>query len=268
MDLISTKINRTCSKCGKPFEAKIFRVGEREASLDTCPLCREKEREAENIELAEQELSEAIKEQRLSWHLKSGIELKYQSKTFDNFERSRQPKAFDAVKKYKSGSMVLLSPSGPEGYGIGKTHLVCALANHLIETAAPASYRNGSYYVVIHPCPVHFTREASLLSRIRQTFNQDGETDEAIYSQLSKVPLLIIDDVGKVRPKDLSFTQSVYFRVIDDHYNNEKPIILTTNLLLDELEAHIGGACADRLREMAGVKGFVKMKGQSFRREL
>jgi DNA replication protein DnaC len=47
--------------------------------------------------------------------------------------------------------------------------------------------------------------------------------------------------------------------------NGYTPIILTTNLSLSELEAHIEGACTDRLREMCRVN-IVKMAGVSYRK--
>jgi len=43
-------------------------------------------------------------------------------------------------------------------------------------------------------------------------------------------------------------------------------LILTMNLTLQELEDHIGGAPADRLREMCGRSGFITMKGESYRK--
>ena len=160
-------------------------------------------------------------------------------------------------------SILLLSPNV---YGVGKTHLVCALANKIVETAEPARLTR-SLYIQKYRCPVYFITEAKLLSRIRDTYNKkDGETEEEIYTTLQAYQLLIIDDVGKVRPRDYSFLQGVYFRIIDDRYTNEIPIILTTNLDANELEAHIGGASADRLREMFGKEGFIILKGQSYRR--
>lgn len=98
-------------------------------------------------------------------------------------------------------------------------------------------------------------------------FNDEAlETDEAIYTQLENVRLLIIDDVGKRVPRDLNFIQQVWYRIIDGRYRKEKPVVLTTNLLPVDMEMHIGGASADRLTEMVGVKGFVAMKGESYRR--
>jgi len=153
---------------------------------------------------------------------------------------------------------------------VGKTHLSCALINQICDTEEKAAISSDGH-IYKHSCPVYFTTENELLLRIRKTYNksneheEDAETEDKIYAKLSRFQLLIIDDVGKVRPKDLTFLQGVYFNIIDDRYTNEMPIMLTTNLDLPALEEHIGGACADRLREMCGKENFIKMTGKSWR---
>lgn len=201
---------------------------------------------------------------RERWKAESGVSGIFLAKTFANFKRELQPKAFDAVSSLKESSLVLLSP---DVYGLGKTHLVAALANHLLATSEPAYFQEKSYHIVVARCPIHLTTEAVMLARIRNTYNrEEGETEEEIFSQLIHVPLLIIDDVGKVQPRDLSFLQGVYYRIIDARYIHERRLILTTNLHLSELEEHIGGASTDRLREMCGKSGFIIMKGTSYRK--
>jgi DNA replication protein DnaC len=193
-------------------------------------------------------------------------------KTLDNFERKYQERAFDVISRYdwskeNAKSIVLLSP---EWYGAGKTHLVCGLVHRIINTAESA-YINSEGFIKRRRCPVYFTTETDLLLRIRSTYNRqpgdDGEREEGIYNKLNRYQLLIIDDVGKVKPRDYAFLQQVYYRIIDSRYVNEQPIILTTNLRANDLEAHIGGSCADRLREMAG-SNFVVMKGESYRKKV
>jgi len=104
-----------------------------------------------------------------------------------------------------------------------------------------------------------------LLLRSRETYNNNGETENAIYKELDDVPLLVIDDVGKKQHRDYNFVMGVYYRVIDARYTSQRPIILTTNLDFKELEEHVGGASADRIREMADGN-IVKMTGQSYRK--
>ena len=258
--------NAKCCECGAEFEQAIYiRPDGSEVPPDTlCPGCRRLAAEVAKEERQQAALAEADEMQRDEWELQCGVEPMFSGKTFDNFTRSLQPKAYDAVSKWEGGSIVLMSPNI---YGVGKTHLVSALANKLVSSEKAAGFRkNGSIFR--YDCPVRIENESRLLSRIRQTFHSnEGESDEDIYEKLSRPRLLIMDDVGKVRPRDLSFTQSVHYRIIDDRYCREEPFVLTTNLSPDELEAHIGGACADRLREMCGKSGIIVMKGQSYRRE-
>lgn len=239
--------------------------------IELCRDCQEKERAKQRKVELEKELAKIIVED-VDWWEDSHIPAYFFDKTFATFDRKIQPKAFDVVKNLhwqisedltQGQSLVLLSPAL---YGVGKTHLVCALVNEIIETEDKAVICGER--IVKHRCPVYFTTENELLRRIRTTYDHKdgGETEEGIYRQLSHVDLLIIDDVGKVRPKDLSFLQGVYFNIIDQRYSDSQPIILTTNLDYDQLEEHIGGACADRLREMAG-KNFIKMTGTSYRQK-
>ncbi len=215
------------------------------------------------------------------WLEECNIPPHFRGKTFANFDRKLQPTAFGIMKNYdreSRESIVLLSP---DLYGVGKTHLVAALINKTYLVPEDAACITQSEYIAFnedgsyvnikkYPCPVYLAVENNLLSRIRATYNrhkedEDAETEEDVYRRLERYEMLIIDDVGKVRPRDYSFLQGVYFRIIDYRYSNGMPVILTSNLSLTELEAHIGGACADRLVEMAGKENFIVMTGKSYR---
>jgi len=276
---ILRKETRTCA-CGRKFVAHIKVIDGKDVldGFDTCFACRATVREAKFREERLAKIPEARENQRWVWFDECNLPPKFCDKTFENFERKLQPGAFDVMLKYDYHfevdppcSLVLLSP---DRYGVGKTHLAAALLNRIIEMEETVHVsKDGDFHNL--PCPVYFTAENLLLSRIRQTYSRSNkynddecceETEEDIYQKLEKYALLIIDDVGKVRPRDYSFLQGVYFRVIDFRYTHQHPIILTTNLSLAELENHIGGASSDRIREMAGKDGFIVMKGQSFRK--
>ncbi len=263
------KETKKCEECSKDFVAHIVSCdGIDKPSILLCPECGRKARESEEHEELLRILPQKIEDQRESWWEKCGVPPLFAGKTFGNFDSKLQPKAFDVAKNYSCQwdgdtpplSMILLSPNL---YGTGKTHLVCAIVNREIEERE-AAYLSGGQ-IRANRCPAYFATEAALLLRIRSTYSkEDGETEEAIYRELTTDSLLVIDDVGKVRPRDYSFLQGVYFRVIDSRYVNSQPLILTTNLDYNELEEHIGGASADRLREMAGGN-IVKMSGKSYR---
>jgi len=272
----STTVEVTCP-CGKQFTSNvwIWRDGVRSSPYEKCHECRDLDEYNERKEEAEVELKRITEDQRDQWQEESNIPAKFWSKTFGDFSKALQPKALEATKNLQwkwdesldvpPKSLVLLSPGV---YGVGKTHLVCALANQIIGTEQKA-YLRKDLFVHKCRCPVHFTSEAELLRRVRMTYNANAqETEGDVYQELSRFDLLIIDDVGKVRPRDLNFLQGVYFSIIDSRYNGQSPVVLTTNLGFAELEEHIGGACADRLREMAGNEGFVKMAGKSYRQAI
>jgi DNA replication protein DnaC len=243
-------------------------------AIDRCDACRAAASLKEQTDAKVVELGQVCQEQRAKWRETCGLPLKLLGKTFANFEKARQPKAFKAMDKYdwRVGKSLVLLSHGRDGksdaYGLGKSHLCGALVNKIVE-AEETAWLVQAFWIQKRRCPVLYITETQLIDRIKASFNDGaGEPTDAIYKALTTCDLLIIDDVGKEPPKDYRFLQSVYFRIIDGRDGNKKPIILTTNLKLDpELEYHLGGPSADRLNEMCGDSNFVSMTGKSYRRE-
>ncbi len=226
-----------------------------------CELCSSLHEAREKAAAHLAEVQAADDSRRQEWRLTCGLGDLH--KTFEEFDRTRQPRAFKALTEWDGGSFVLASPGT---FGVGKTHLVAALAQFLTMTSQAAVSIQGN--VIRLPRPCLFTTEQRIIGRIRATFNANAtEIDEQVYLELEKIRLLIVDDVGKVRPRDPKFLEQVWYRIIDSRYTAHRPVVLTTNLSLDELESHLGGAVSDRLREMCGRQGFITMKGQSYRRQ-
>ena len=228
---------------------------------------------------ADKELSEVILSERLRWRKLCAIPPRYANATFGNFEKKKQLAAFEFMSSYDwhLGKSVVLS--SPRTFGVGKTHLVCALLHKIIATEDVAKLRESKvsldvggvcqeivdYRVVSLSCPLYFVTETELMARIRATFTPDPyETEEKVFDQLKTCGLLVIDDVGKVKPRDPNFLQGTYYRIIDGRYGNLKPVILTTNLNIAQLEEHMGGACGDRLVQMCDGN-FIQMAGKSYR---
>lgn len=217
-------------------------------------------------------LKESVESVREDWHVEIDLPFKYDLCSFEKFEKKLQPKAYEILSNYnlianhksKSKSLIIYSHNQ---YGLGKTHLVCALANKIIDNYENPVFESHGR-IISEPCPVIYTNETKLIANIKATYQKDyeGESEEKIYKKINEVKLLIIDDVGKVTPRDKSYLQSVYYRVIDTRYSNNMPIIIVTNLDLTELEMHIGGFCADRLVEMCGKDNIIKMTGESYRK--
>jgi len=96
------------------------------------------------------------------------------------------------------------------GVGLGKTHLINAVANELIEKdLTHIAYRTGE----------RFTNE--LIQAIR-----NGSTD-SFRNQYRKVDVLIIDDIQFIAGKDR--TQEEFFHTFNALYEVKKQIILTSD---------------------------------------
>ena len=96
-------------------------------------------------------------------------------------------------------------------------------------------------------------------------------TELSIIDNYSKVPLLIIDDLGKERPSE--WTLEKLFTIINNRYENNLPVVITTNYNRDRLRERlanrtnyeIADAIISRLYEMC--KG-INIKGTDKRKEL
>lgn len=88
-----------------------------------------------------------------------------------------------------------------------------------------------------------------LLARIRRTY--DGEPGEDSYSaffkRLTSVDLLHIDDFGAEKRSDWVLEQ--LYALVNERYEDERSVMLTTNLTVDKLEDQIGRRTVSRLTE-------------------
>ena len=117
------------------------------------------------------------------------------------------------------------------GVGTGKSYLAGCIANALMEKEIPV-------------CMTNF---ALILGDLAASFAGRNE----YISRLCRYPLLIIDDFGMERGTEYGLEQ--VYNVIDSRYRSKKPLIVTTNLTLNELHHPQDTAHAriyDRLLEM------------------
>lgn len=93
--------------------------------------------------------------------------------------------------------------------GNGKTFAAACIANELIDRGIPAM----------------ITSFPRILSA--------GYDKQEIIEQVRYYPLLVIDDLGAERSSE--YAMETVYTVIDERYKSKKPLIVTTNLTLDEL---------------------------------
>jgi len=262
-----------CQTCGGKFNGevttythvtppRVFRANE-------CPKCKEA-REAEEKAAEEEEMREAIQQTRNLWRRCCGIPAALQLRTFENFGRDRQKRVYDICKKYATGfntessfgyhSLILYS----DVPGVGKTHLLVAIANDIIETWAETSHRG--------PCPISFASGPGLVRRVRSTYNltdfqPQHEREEDVYREVTGCKLLLLDDVGKETPS--RFTRELYWYIIDERVKSGLPVLISSRLPLegeDSLEELMGMDTVDRLYGMCRGR-YETLHGPSYRRE-
>ena len=99
--------------------------------------------------------------------------------------------------------------------GTGKSFAAGCIANALLD----------------QDVPVLMTSFPAILARLSGTF---GEDRTAFLDSLRDYDLLIIDDLGVERNTEYATEQM--FSIVDSRYHSGKPLIVTTNLKLDELK--------------------------------
>ena len=130
--------------------------------------------------------------------------------------------------------------------GTGKSFFAGCIANALLEKGVPVLMTN--------------------FSRILNTLTgMHFEDRNQFIHSLNRYSLLIIDDLGIERNSDFALEQ--VFNVIDSRYRSGKPLIVTTNLTLDDLhnpEDTAHSRIYDRLLSMCVP---VRFTGDNFRQE-
>ena len=88
-----------------------------------------------------------------------------------------------------------------------------------------------------------------LLARIRRTYDEEPGEDSysAFFKRLTTVDLLHIDDFGAEKRSDWVLEQ--LYALVNERYEDERSIMLTTNLTVDKLEDQIGRRTVSRLTE-------------------
>lgn len=236
-----------CKRCGQEAKPKFIFIGWRQQ--EHCEPCaeiisKEKQRETEIQE----------RRDRIAKLLElSAIRGIMREMTFDSFSQDRRGKIYEVAKQYADD----FTPQTNIGLiffgkaGTGKTHLAVAIARHIIEQKQIAA---------------RVARTVELLADIRQTFNEhDGyraENETDLIRKFASVSLLVLDDLGAEKVSD--WVREVLYRIIDERWLEQKPMIVTTNLNLKELEERIGERIVSRI---AGVCMQVEMQNRDYRIE-
>jgi DNA replication protein DnaC len=133
--------------------------------------------------------------------------------------------AFNRARQYAgslNGWLLLLG-----GFGCGKTHLAAAIANFAVGMGVPTL----------------FLTVPDLLDSLRFSYDSEDTTFEQRFDEIRNAPLLVLDDFGTQNATP--WAQEKLFQVVNYRYINKLPLVVTTNLALDEIEARIRSRLAD-----------------------
>ena len=197
-----------------PFTAHVVKYdnGNEVLTPDRCPVC-EKERKEE---LARRN-SERIYNERIASYKASNVSKEYFDKEFSDFVATTkaQKAALDAVQEMidtGKGKVVIIGSNG-----VGKSMLGNLAAKEM----------GGYIYTMFE-----------IATRIRQSYAPGAkETELDILNELVEAPLLVIDEVGRIRVTEAVLDWFSY--IIDKRHTSNKALLILGNL-------HFSKDCEDK----------------------
>lgn len=149
---------------------------------------------------------------------KSMLDCRFKEASFERALKGSNERATRICKKYSDCFPAMLEKNqglllfGP--VGTGKTYMAACIANSLMEQ-------------------LYTVRVTSLVKVIQQarTLRDD---DDTFFKKLNRAKLLVIDDFGAER--NTEYATEIVYNVIDSRYREKKPMIVTTNLTLSQMQ--------------------------------
>ena len=202
-----------CSKCHTPRQKRIEVSGKTIEPRCMCA-CQTEDYDRREQERKHREVLDMVAKNRSIGLPDSSL----RKHTFEN-DLGYNPKQMRMAKRYvqhweelrKNATGLLLWGD----VGTGKSFIAGCIANALLDKGVP----------------VIMTNFARLLNKLTDMYAGDRN---AYIDSFKRYPLMIIDDLGVERNSE--FAREQVFSVIDSRYRSELPMIVTTNLTLEELQ--------------------------------
>lgn len=200
-----------CGKCHTKKQTRLTAFGGRIVSCQ-CKCAQEAYRAEQEARKRQEEMD------RIARMRSVGItSQRFKGASFDR-DDGKNPKPMALLRRYTEiWPQMLERNTGLLLYGApgtGKSYGAACVANALIEQLTP----------------VFMTNFAAVLNSVS---GLPSEKRNGYVEELARYPLLILDDFGMERGTQFALEQ--VYNVIDVRYRSEKPLIVTTNLTLDQL---------------------------------
>ena len=217
-----------CAKCRTPRQVRVEVLGKLVTPPVMCACRREAEEKAETERKQQEFLDRVSRLKANGLQDKTLLDCTFANDLGYNPEIKKAHTYVEHWEEMQESNTGLLLWGG---VGTGKTFFAGCIANGLIEQGVPVMMTN-------------FARILNTLTDLR------SEERSRFIDSMNEYPLLILDDLGIERNSEFALEQ--VFNVIDSRYRSGKPLIVTTNLTLNELKNPVDLAHAriyDRILE-------------------
>lgn len=205
-----------CGQCNTRKEREIIWFDGKPKKVPVMCKCRAEEERLKKEQMQKEEEMRSIQRAKIS----SMMDDTFRTACFANYQiRNGNERHLKVAKKYciefskmyeKNQGLLFWGT-----VGTGKSYTAACIANYLLEA-------NTSVVMT------------SFVRILQEMQGFDREREEAFTNKLNSVKLLIIDDLGAERSTDYAL-EKVY-GIIDNRYRAKKPLILTTNLTLQQMQ--------------------------------
>ena len=205
-----------CGQCNTRKEREIIWFDGKPKKVPVMCKCRAEEERLKKEQMQKEEDMRSIQRAKVS----SMMDDTFRTACFANYQiRNGNERHLKVAKKY----CIEFSKMYERNQGLlfwgtvgtGKSYTAACIANYLLEA-------NTSVVMT------------SFVRILQEMQGFDREREETFTNKLNSVKLLIIDDLGAERSTDYAL-EKVY-GIIDNRYRAKKPLILTTNLTLRQMQ--------------------------------
>ena len=205
-----------CGQCNTRKEREIIWFDGKPKKVPVMCKCRAEDERLKKEQMQKEEEMRSIQRAKVS----SMMDDTFRTACFANYQiRNGNERHLKVAKKY----CIEFSKMYERNQGLlfwgtvgtGKSYTAACIANYLLEA-------NTSVVMT------------SFVRILQEMQGFDREREETFTNKLNSVKLLIIDDLGAERSTDYAL-EKVY-GIIDNRYRAKKPLILTTNLTLRQMQ--------------------------------